>query len=269
LPTNSLGKYATSKPFLTTGDSDNSCPGKVSRSFNSTDNSATTTTNNNDDNTSGSSVNNRSDEVRIIAIAVGSAVGAILLLGLLFLLFRRRNRYDHGRGGVKFLEEDRRRSSTSSLPNPYSPSGQTAFLQHPPSSTPYSSDFSYTTPSMGQRTSFYTNTYMPLPLPSPGTTGTMSPRINAYNDVLQHPTNTARNSVASRGVESEATGPSTNLAHQKTFEERQEKNVSRSMDNDWQVDHHTSAWDVIELPPTYVGVANMATYSGSTRPGPL
>jgi hypothetical protein len=112
---NSKGLYGISQIFVTSGNNIvTSCPGQVTHSFNSRDplgqKSQTTsqTTSNaiaptissaTDISENGTSAN--SDGGRTAAI-VGGTLGAVILLGLLFTLFRRIQRHLEGRRGMGF-----------------------------------------------------------------------------------------------------------------------------------------------------------------------
>jgi hypothetical protein len=104
---------------MTRGSNNTSCPGKFTNSFNSKANSsssssagsssssagsssrtATATIGYNDNGVHSSTSSNSTNGARLGAIA-GGVVGAILLLGLLFVFFRRRNNYGrHRRVGI-------------------------------------------------------------------------------------------------------------------------------------------------------------------------
>lgn len=97
-------------PNNTTGGTDISCPGQVTRPFSSggsTSNSinSNTTTADTYSGTHATNGNNQNNEARTAAI-VGGVVGATLLLGLLFIFFRRKVKSGKGRYNRPGFEDE-------------------------------------------------------------------------------------------------------------------------------------------------------------------
>ena len=114
---NSQGVYATTKMFANTGGSPNAtCPGQFSRSFNSAEESSKSI--------QVSATNNQFNNGARIAAIVGGTVGAILLLSVLFLLLRRKNKDGDGRRGVGFWTGEPKDRNSVQI-TPYAPSVST------------------------------------------------------------------------------------------------------------------------------------------------
>jgi hypothetical protein len=124
---NSQGVYGRSEGFLTTGgSSDTTCPGQITRSFNSKDptgKSSNTTSiaiaPTGSSSLDGASANNTNNGGRIGAI-VGGTVAAVVLLGLLlFILFRRKKGHGKDHGGMEFWEKHESNLDYITAPVPF------------------------------------------------------------------------------------------------------------------------------------------------------
>jgi len=185
------------------------------------------------------------------------AVGAVLLLGLFFVLFRRRT-WRRGRSHKPAPDDfphlvpfDHPVTGASMLQK-YEPSKPSA---HPgaPSSTALS---------------YYGNPPRSSDAPYLGTTGATTPQTSTYSDTPRQLANRAQNSAAPRGEESGIVGQNMNSAGRKAAEARQARGfpVSRPISDGARVFQGTDAGDIMEPPPAYGDLPNIPTHLTSTPP---
>ena len=177
------------------------------------------------------------------------AVGVVILLGLLFVLFRRR-----GRGRSHKPAPD---DSPTLIPFDH-PATRTPMLQKYKPSKPSA----YPGASSSTANSYHGNPLRSSDAPSLGTTGATTPQTSGYSGTPRHPANRAQSSAAPRGEESEIVGQNTNSAGRKVAEARQVRDVpvSRSISNGARVFQGTDAEDMMEPPPAYGDLSNIPTH---------
>ena len=231
---NSQGQYGTADWWTSSGDSnDTSCAGQITgtHSFNSNDpfnqkgnktstsiasNSSTSITpysSSMGDN--GVNANSQSNGGRTITAIVGATMGAIIFLGLLFILYRHRKRHREGRRGTGFWEGNERSIDSVAALVPFN---------HPSSGVPVS-QISFPSTSLG-------HSYNGESASSSGNT-----RVSGEG------TNTSNRKAAKGAAQEEGVSAPTPMQRSYSLQVPHSSGV--------QVRQHTDAMAIIELPPAY------------------